>query len=304
MFQPPPEGHAAAEAGHAAAEGAAETFNAGEVIIDHVSNSSLEHPLIHLPTVSGVDLSVTKHVFMLWLVAALLFVGITWIVRRYIRQERLIPTGFMGVLEIAVEFIRDSIAAPNFGRKWSGVWTPLLLTLFFFILGANLIGLIPIFDVLSLLNHTVIHAPEDSFFPRDAPRRRDGDRQLQRHGRARHGDVCGDHRRRLARSRVRQALEEPRARGLALPLQIALIPIEIMGMLVRPFALTMRLAANMTGGHIAILAILSFVFIFNQMMGALGGHRRRACCSRCRWRSPSPVSKSSSSWSRRTCSRS
>jgi F-type H+-transporting ATPase subunit a len=49
--------------------------------------------------------------------------------------------------------------------------------------------------------------------------------------------------------------------------KIFLIPIEIIGTLVKPFALTMRLAANMTGGHIAILAILSFVFIFTQMFG-------------------------------------
>ena len=55
--------------------------------------------------------------------------------------------------------------------------------------------------------------------------------------------------------------------GLAWPIYILLIPIEIMGMFVRPFALTMRLAANMTGGHIAILAILSFVFIFTEMFG-------------------------------------
>ena len=50
--------------------------------------------------------------------------------------------------------------------------------------------------------------------------------------------------------------------GLAWPIYIILIPIEIIGMFVRPFALTMRLAANMTGGHIAILAILSFMAIF------------------------------------------
>ena len=56
-----------------AVETAAEGFNAGEVIIEHVANSSLEHPLIHLPTIAGIDFSVTKHVFMLWLVAALVF---------------------------------------------------------------------------------------------------------------------------------------------------------------------------------------------------------------------------------------
>jgi len=53
--------------------------------------------------------------------------------------------------------------------------------------------------------------------------------------------------------------------GLALPLYFLLVPLEIIGMLVRPFALTMRLAANMAGGHIAILAILSFVFIFTEL---------------------------------------
>ena len=55
--------------------------------------------------------------------------------------------------------------------------------------------------------------------------------------------------------------------GLAWPIYFLLIPIELMGMLVRPFALTMRLAANMTGGHIAILAMLSFVFMFAEMAG-------------------------------------
>ena len=53
--------------------------------------------------------------------------------------------------------------------------------------------------------------------------------------------------------------------GLAWPLYFILVPIEVMSLLVKPFALTMRLAANMTGGHIAILAILSFVFIFSEL---------------------------------------
>jgi len=56
-----------------AAEKAAEGFNAGEVIIGHVANSSIDHPLIHLPKILGIDFSVTKHVFMIWLVAAVLF---------------------------------------------------------------------------------------------------------------------------------------------------------------------------------------------------------------------------------------
>ena len=92
--------------------------------------------------------------------------------------------------------------------------------------------------------------------------------------------------------------------GLAWPIYILLIPIEIMGMFVRPFALTMRLAANMTGGHIAILAILSFVFLFTEMFGRRDGrHRRRRWSCRCRSPSAFRRSKSSSCWFRRTCSR-
>src|SRR5688572_23286082 len=84
-------------------------------IIGHVANSPPDHPLIHLPTVFGIDLSVSKHVFMLWVVAAIVFIVITAVVRRYIRQPRLVPTGFMTALEIGVEFVRDSVARPNLG---------------------------------------------------------------------------------------------------------------------------------------------------------------------------------------------
>src|SRR2546430_12998523 len=139
------------------APGAAETFNAGEVIIHQVANSSVDEPLLHLPKILGIDFSITKHVFMLWLVATTLFVVITWVVRRYLKQDRLIPTGLMNGIEAVVEFIRDDIVEPNVGKKWVKTWAPLILTFFFFILGANAIGLIPIFDVLGLLDHYVLH---------------------------------------------------------------------------------------------------------------------------------------------------
>jgi F-type H+-transporting ATPase subunit a len=259
------------EAAQHAAEPASEGFNAGATIIEHVSNSSIDHPLIHLPTIMGVDLSVTKHVLMLWLVAATVFVVVTFAVRRYLKQDRLIPSGFMNALEAVVDFIRESIVRPNVGNKWVDTWTPLLVTLFVFILAANAIGLIPIFDVLALLNHTVIHASEESFLTRVT-----------------HGGVTA-----TGNFNVTAALATitffsiiiagARAHGfvkhwknmvphgLPLPVTLFLIPIEIMGMFVRPFALTMRLAANMTGGHIAILAILSFVFIFTQQFGPAAG---------------------------------
>jgi F-type H+-transporting ATPase subunit a len=262
MFQPE---HVESAAG--VASEAAETFNAGEVIIEHVSNSSIDHPLIHLPTIFGIDFSVTKHVFMLWLVAALVFLIVTMTVRRYLRQDRLVPTGFMNALEIVVEFVRDGIVEPNVGRKWVKTWTPLLLTLGIFILAANAVGLIPIFDVLSLINHTVLHLPEESFMA-----------QVLHGGTT----VTGNFNVTAALATITffaiivagvrahgfvKHWQNMVPHGLPLPVTIMLIPIEIMGMFVRPFALTMRLAANMTGGHIAILSILSFVFIFADLSG-------------------------------------
>jgi F-type H+-transporting ATPase subunit a len=250
-----------------ATEAATEKFNAGETIIGHVSNSSHDHPLIHLPTIGGVDLSVTKHVFMLWVVAVLLFVIITWAVRRYLRQERPLPSGFVNALEATVEFIRDSIVEPNVGSKWVRTWAPLILTFFFFILGANAIGLIPVFDAIALLNHAVLHLPEDSFFAR------------MLHGGT---TVTGNFNVTAALATITFVaiiIAGTRAHGfvkhwknlvphgLPGPVYLILVPVEILGMFVRPFALTMRLAANMTGGHIAILSILSFIFIFAELFG-------------------------------------
>ena len=238
-----------------------------------MSNSPLDHPLIHLPTIFGIDFSVTKHVFMLWLVAALVFAVVTWIVQAYLRQERLVPSGTAnGGLEFFVEFVRDSIALPNFGSKWLQTWTPLVLTFFIFIVCANAIGLIPIFEVLGLLDHYVLHTSQDSFL-----------KQVL------HGGTTATANFNvtaglativfatiiLAGSKAHGFIQHWKnlvPHGLAWPIYILLIPIELMGLLVRPFALTMRLAANMAGGHIAILAILSFVFLFTEMFGtALAG---------------------------------
>jgi F-type H+-transporting ATPase subunit a len=242
-------------------------FKAGEVIIEHVSNSGIEHPLIKLPTVLGIDFSVTKHVFMLWLVAAVLFVVVTWLVRRYLRQDRLIPSGLMNALEAVVEFIRDEIVQPNVGRKWVNSWTPLVLTFFFFILAANAIGLIPIFEVLALVDRVVLHTGSDSFV-----------KHLIHGGTTSTGNfnvtaalatitfgaiiIAGS----KAHGFV-QHWKNIVPPGLHPIIYIILIPIEVLGMFVRPFALTMRLAANMTAGHIAVLTLLSFVFIFAELFG-------------------------------------
>lgn len=250
-----------------AEQAAGSAFNAGELIIGHVSNTPLDHAIIHLPTIFGINLSVTKHVFMLWFVAAGLFLVVTTVVRSYLKQPRLVPTGLMNALEAVVEFIRDTVVEPNIGAKRVNTWTPLLLTFFLFILCANAIGLVPIFDVLGLLNHYVVHGGENSFLTHLV------------HG----GPTATSNYNVTAGLAVVTFFATIVAgtstygfvkhwtnivpHGLPKPLYVLLIPMETLAQVVRPFALTMRLAANMTGGHIAILAILSFVFIFTHLFG-------------------------------------
>ena len=253
-------------------ETGSEGFNAGEVIIEHVSNSSIDHPILELPTLLGINFSVTKHVLMLWIVATLLFVIITWSTRKYLKQDRPVPSGFMNALEAVVQFIRDSIVLPNVGERFLNTWTPLILTFFFFIVTANAFGLIPFFEVVGVLDRFVLHTDHESIINRVL------------HGGA---TATGNYNVTAGLATITflaiivagtkahgflkhwKNLAPP---GLAWPVYFLLIPIEVMGMIVKPFALTMRLAANMTGGHIAILAILSFVFIFGEMFqSALAG---------------------------------
>ncbi|MEE2764934.1 MAG: F0F1 ATP synthase subunit A [Candidatus Neomarinimicrobiota bacterium] len=255
----------AVEAGHASNSVMEQV---GPNIIHHVSNSDISHPIIHLPTLFGIDFSVTKHVFMLWLVSLLVGIAVIVPVRRFLSSDRSVPTGWMSALETIVQFIRDSIVKPNVGPKWVMTWTPLVLTFFFFILFANGVGMIPIFDVLGAFNRFILGVPASdshnvlngmlhggttvtgnfnvtaglaviTFFSIIIA-------GVKAHGFIKHWANLVPH-------------------GLAWPVYIILIPIEIIGMFVKPFALTMRLAANMTGGHIAILAILSFMAIFAEM---------------------------------------
>ncbi|PYS32986.1 MAG: ATP synthase F0 subunit A [Acidobacteria bacterium] len=206
-----------------------------------------------------------EDVFMLWLVGGFVFLIATLSIRRYVKQDRLVPSGFTNALEAVVEFVRDSIVRPNVGNQWVNTWTPLILTFFCFILTANAIGLIPIFEVVALLDRFVLHTGANSFVNRlihggtTATANFNVTAGLatvtffaiivagsKAHGVVKHWKNIVPH-------------------GLHPLIYVMLIPIEIIGMFVRPFALTMRLAANMTGGHIAILSILSFVFLFSEM---------------------------------------
>ena len=117
----------------------------GPNIIHHVSNSDISHPIVHIPKLFGIDFSITKHVFMLWLVSIIVATVIIIPIQKYIKSNGKDKSRWMIMIEYITEFIRNAISSPNVGPKWVMTWTPLFLTFFFFILFANGIGLVPIF---------------------------------------------------------------------------------------------------------------------------------------------------------------
>ncbi|MDA9935487.1 F0F1 ATP synthase subunit A [Candidatus Marinimicrobia bacterium] len=243
----------------------------GPNIIHHVSNSDITHPIIQLPSFFGIDFSVTKHVLMLWLVAFIVSIVVILPIRKYLSSNGKKKSNWVTLIEYIVEFVKDTIAAPNVGPNWVMTWTPLFLTFFFFILFANGIGMVPIFDTIGLLDRFLLKTDSHStinnllhggvtatgnfnvtaglaavtFFSIIIA-------GVKKHGFIKHWANLVPH-------------------GLAWPVYIILIPIELMGLFVKPFALTMRLAANMTGGHIAILALLSLMAIIGEMFSAAAG---------------------------------
>ena len=240
----------------------------GPNIIHHVSNSDISHPIIPLPKLFGIDFSVTKHVFMLWIVAVIVSLVIIFPVRAYLSSNGKKKSKWVTFIEYIVEFVKDTISSPNVGPNWVMTWTPLFLTFFFFILFANGIGMIPIFDTIGILDRFLLKTDSHStinnmlhggvtatgnfnvtgglavvtFFSIIIA-------GVKKHGFIKHWKNLVPH-------------------GLAWPVYIILIPIELMGLFVKPFALTMRLAANMTGGHIAILALLSLMAIIGEMFAS------------------------------------
>ena len=240
----------------------------GDNIIHHVSNSDIEHPILHLPHLYNIDMSVTKHVLMLWIVAVSVGLFVIIPVQKFVKQNKLIPSGLMNFIEIIVTFVRDTIVKPNVGSKWVNNWAPLILTFLFFIFFANAIGMIPIFDLLVVINRFILHVPYS-------------DNHNFINGLLHGGPTAtGNFNVTAALAFITfssiiiagvrahgfvQHWKNLVPQGLPAFVYVILIPIEIIGMFVKPFALTMRLAANMTGGHIALLAILSFMAIFADM---------------------------------------
>ena len=230
----------------------------GEVIFHHTADSHVvELPFgleWHLPTgwhLLGVDVSPTKHVVFMLLAAALVFLTV-WYAGRQIRRRHeagRAPSGFGAAIEAIVLFVRDDVAMSNIGHNGAR-FVPYILTLFFFILYCNLFGLLP-WGTTPTGNLAVTGALAlTAFFTIEIS-----------------GFVA------LGSKGYLKTIVfvPPGMKGMgAVLMALIMTPIEIIGKLVKPFALCLRLFANMTAGHFVILALLGLIFIFANWAVAAG----------------------------------
>lgn len=212
-------------------------------LFEHVQDSrELELPFVghvHLPhfdpiIIGGLtlDISITKHVVFLWLAAALLIVLMT-IAARQNRRHR-VPRGWGNLVEVFIKFIRDEIVLPNMGP--GGLrYMPYVLTTFFFILIMNLLGLVPYgSSATGNISVTAGLAAIAFIMIQLAAIRAQGLGHYLAH-------LTG---------------------GVPVFLWPIMIPIEILGLFTKPFALCVRLFANMTGGHLVIISLFGLIFLF------------------------------------------
>ncbi len=185
------------------------------------------------PLVFGaVDLTPTKHVIMMWLASALLLL----VVLTATRKRSLVPRGAYNFVELLVAFVRNELAVPNIGKKDADRFLPYLLTAFFFILFVNLFGLIPYSGTATAnVNVTVCLAVFTFLITQYAAIKAMGIGAYL-------GHLTGG---------VPKSLW---------PLWFVMVPVEVLGLFTKPFALTVRLFANMVAGHFVILALLGLIF--------------------------------------------
>jgi F-type H+-transporting ATPase subunit a len=195
-----------------------------------------EIPLPHL-VIPGthIDISITKHVVFMLLSAVVLITALAYAARQ--NKKRAVPTGFGNLIEIFIVFIRDEIVLPNMGK--SGLkYLSYLLTTFFFILTMNLFGLIPYgASATGNVSVTAALAIIAFFMIQISAIREQGVGHYFAH-------LTG---------------------GVHWALWIIMIPIEVLGLFTKPFALCIRLFANMTGGHIVIVALIGLIFVFKTL---------------------------------------
>jgi F-type H+-transporting ATPase subunit a len=191
---------------------------------------------IHLPEIHlfGFDISITKHVVFMW-IAFVVLASILFYVKKSYRKS-LVPRGFTNLIEVLIVFIRDEVVKPTIGKGYER-FLPYLLTVFFFILTCNFLGLIPYGSTATSNISVTVTLATISFFV------------IQIGGMMKNG-VWG-----YCKGLV--------PHGIPMWLLPIMIVVEILGLFTKPFALAVRLFANMTAGHIVILALLGLIIILH-----------------------------------------
>jgi F-type H+-transporting ATPase subunit a len=191
----------------------------------------IQLPQFHL---FGMDLSITKHLVFMWISSIVLIAIFVHISKVYKRS--LVPHGVTNLSEILIIFVRDEIAKPTIGKGYEK-FLPYLLTAFFFILTCNFIGLIPYGSTATSNISVTATLAVISFIV------------IQIGGMMKNG-IFG-----YFKGLV--------PHGMPIWLLPIMIPVELLGLFTKPFALAIRLFANMTAGHIVIMALLGLIFILH-----------------------------------------
>lgn len=222
--------------------GTEETSGGGsDFILDHIlDHHELHLGPLHIPLphfeVFGIDMSITVHLVMMWVAGLFLILTLAISTKR----RGMVPAGFANAIEAIVVFIRDDLAVPNIGKKEADKFLPFLLTAFLFILACNLLGLIPFGATATANINVTATLAVISFF-------------MMIGGGIWHNGFFG-----YFRGLIPHGLP-----AWLLPL---MIPLELMGLFTKPFALAVRLFANLTAGHVVILSLLGLIFIMKSLL--------------------------------------
>lgn len=193
------------------------------------------------PTVQYYDLSMTRNVVQMLLALIVFTVLMFRVAGRYKKGIGVTsaPQGSQSLLEPVITFVRDEVAKPNLGHKYER-YLPFLLTVFFFILVNNIFGLIPgsanvtgniaFTVVLGLISFVVILFSSNKHY-------------------------------------WAHIFNPP---GVPLGVKFILVPVEFLSVFIKPFALIIRLFANMVAGHIIIICLISLIFIFGELSPIAG----------------------------------
>jgi F-type H+-transporting ATPase subunit a len=221
--------------------------------------------------VGGINMSITRRVLVMIAVALLLIIFLGLGARKITRNPYEITSRFGNFLEVFVQFIRKNIAEPNMGPEGRG-FHPYLISLFFFILGCNLIGLLPnvgetaqlVKDLFSDSAGVRHDSPLIKYLPIITPT---GDVSVTMtlaimtflliwYSGFRHQGIG--------------FIKNIVPKGVPLPLWVIMWPIELVGPVAKCFALTIRLLANMTAGHVIILALIGMIFQYQNAFIGFG----------------------------------